>query len=674
MGNGTETDALVEQKAISPFEMMRSSFQIFLLLWAWLTCWVDMVSNALEVSHGSQDIEHRMPLVVIAVGILMTNVLGVLHFQRKGQWVDACIAAVDFDTPYLACKHGMQILRGQICPDWEALRQRNSSWRSIPLAMVGFVLAFRVLMQIPGCEMGATLSGVMIAGFPEVIPQSKSADDLPYSRWAHDLVRDEVNVSEITLFTDGIPRVQEILQKRSLAEREKHVALLMKLLQTENVVWTCASCSLSHWKKQRIPRCQDRAQNWLGAKVDLERDGPLGGIGSGNLLATNFVLTQKFQAEISKPDMEEAMKPAVLKFINLVPNTVTRVGAKFSSAVLSWPQLVEKAFEMVPLNSCEIYHNAVAQVRPWKVNLGVFEYQVEDGWKIQLFQSFALLVTAILPIRRRVLDACHIHTPIPVVLATLYTVLDTTCLVSVWLLCAMAKTAYFTGGLAEKIFAQVRLFVGPLLKGMGAASESEFRSSFTQAFVGYVLKHGEYFLETLKQNVTPTFAWDQTFFLRLVAGTCLFLAMSAGLGRALCPQRLTTCISVGVCGPLWLFTEEGEEEETFEATARGICAVMISRSVLLASALAFSWSFVNSFSVQFFFALLCNRVWNVVTLKLCCLGVLCAHCALGVLAALVAHDSRKKGQEKSQPTQPIEIATYFNRNFAYGTWEGYSQP
>lgn len=102
--------------------------------------------------------------------------------------------------------------------------------------------------------------------------------------------------------------------------------------------------------------------------------------------------------------------------------------------------------------------------------------------------------------------------------------------------------------------------------------------------------------------------------------------------------------------------------------------MMISRSVLVASAIAFSWSFVEPFSMQFFFALLCNRVWNVVTLKLCCLAVLCAHCALGFLTALVAHDCRKSGQEKSLPTEPIEIEARFNRDFAYGTLEGYRQP
>ena len=54
--------------------------------------------------------------------------------------------AVDLDTPYLACKHGLQVVKG---PERDKLRIRNSIWRSLPLAMISFVLSMRSLAEIP---------------------------------------------------------------------------------------------------------------------------------------------------------------------------------------------------------------------------------------------------------------------------------------------------------------------------------------------------------------------------------------------------------------------------------------------------------------------------------------------------------------------------------------------
>lgn len=516
-------------------------------------------------------------------------------------------------------------------------------------------------------EKAASPSDIAKASFQIVLVQWASQ----YSLWAQDLRRDGVNMSEFTIYQQFATMMEKIPSEW----KQKNLQLVGKGLEVESAVWNAAVCENSKWKKQsEIPYSQDKAQNWMAmCEVFPGRDGELGGIGTANLLAMNYVLFQRFKSEALKKETEQAVKPAVLSLLKTLPHRVIRVGSTIALKLLSWNTIVEESFDaiakQVAFDSKGKLNKSVTSVRPWTISFAnTFEYQVENGWKIQLFQSFALLLAAILPIRKRILEACQISTPIPTLLVTLHTVLDTMCIVGVFLLCTMASTAFSAGALIENIIAYASPVVAEILQSMQGMSWDGFAQQQTLKLLEMLHKHGVHFLETLKSSVLPVFSWGPTFFLQCAAGSCLFLAISAGLSRVLCHKQLTTCLSVGVCGPLWLFTEDGEKIETFEATARGTCLVMISRSVLLAASIAFAWAFVNPFSVQFFFAALCNRTWDVFTLKISCFAFLAAHCVSGLVAIFAVHDVRMK------QVQPVEIGGISNESCAYGTFERDHEP
>lgn len=230
----------VDMKAVSHWQMAQNSLPIMLLLWAWLQCWSGMLFHGFQICQGSESIEHIMPMVVLVAGLVMTNVIGYVHFCQKGLWRDACLAAVDLDTPYLAYQHGRQIMLGKNCPDWEELRLRNSIWRSLPLAMVGFVLAFRIILEIPTCQAVGTLSTFAAGTFPELIP---------YSKFAEDLSEDGVNWTELTKFQS----VQNFAKK--VPEDYKgqgNLEVCAKAIHLENAVWAAAECKNSNWRKHDI--------------------------------------------------------------------------------------------------------------------------------------------------------------------------------------------------------------------------------------------------------------------------------------------------------------------------------------------------------------------------------------------------------------------------------------
>ena len=113
MGPMVSEDATeVDMKAVSHWQMAQNSLPIMLLLWAWLQCWSGMLFHGFQICQGSESIEHIMPMVVLVAGLVMTNVIGYVHFCQKGLWRDACLAAVDLDTPYLVYQHGRQIMLG----------------------------------------------------------------------------------------------------------------------------------------------------------------------------------------------------------------------------------------------------------------------------------------------------------------------------------------------------------------------------------------------------------------------------------------------------------------------------------------------------------------------------------------------------------------------------------
>ena len=66
--------------------------------------------------------------------------------------------AAALDTMYVVSTRSRQIVGNLPCPEWDELQLRQVVWRSIPLAIVTFFLQVHQSVEIPCCQMAASLS------------------------------------------------------------------------------------------------------------------------------------------------------------------------------------------------------------------------------------------------------------------------------------------------------------------------------------------------------------------------------------------------------------------------------------------------------------------------------------------------------------------------------------
>lgn len=236
----------------------------------------------------------------------------------------------------------------------------------------------------------------------------------------------------------------------------------------------------------------------------------------------------------------------------------------------------------------------------------------------------------------------------------------------------MAPAAYFIGRGLERGYEQYQPFAVQTVMGMEYLRADEFYAHASRLLWGYTMEHGGQIMDLIYETILPALAWNPIFVLSRVACTLAFFVISALLSRLLCAQRFATCISVGICGPLWLFTEEGEKDDTYESTAQGVCLLIISRNFLLAAIAFFTWISVDSNSIQMFLALICNRVLDVLPLKLYCLALFAGNGLTGLLATLSIHDLRKNRKD-GLCAQPAHVFLASSHSSAYGTFEARSE-
>ena len=325
-----------ERQAGKLREVAWRSFEVLLLLWAWFKCWLVMYSTSSRILEMQDaDIRDLAPLAVLVVGFLATSVLGFLHYHEQERPLHACIAALNLDTPHLACRHGWNIVLGGTNQDWETLRIRHSIWRSLPLAMMTFVLTCRNLVEIPACQVAVQNSAFAVGTFPQLANRSQWGEDL-----RRDLDLGLENVHRVDQFARSARRVEEDIAK------DKNLLEIGKLaLRVENQVWKAAHCHESEWQSMMLSENQDRSQHWLAAKpVILEEDGELGGLGSGSILAMNFLIFSRLKQQVVQN--EATLRPAAEKVLDMYfAKGWYGWGARVYSKMVSWETMVDQVVQ-----------------------------------------------------------------------------------------------------------------------------------------------------------------------------------------------------------------------------------------------------------------------------------------------------------------------------------------
>ena len=503
--------------------------------------WFDLVFNGLELDEKF-DIRFLAPTVVIIVGIVMTNVLGFINFFFQGLHLDACMAAFDLDTPFLAWKHGTQVVKGEDCPEWEKLRMRNSIWRSLPLAMITLILQMRNLFEIPTCQVFTMVGPLATSVVPDLYNQSRFIQDI--------LVRNA------KLDYSAIGQVQNFHEAASIIpmeSREMFRPTVRILLDLEKDVWDAAHCSESTWEETTMLRKQDVSEHWLlGHPVDLDHV-ELGGIGSGNIASFNAIFFEKYMSEMENSGDE--IKTMLAK----------RLRSFFVKLALKLPfgVLLRSAVQTLRDTLSNEPQITVVQSRPWKLNIGdLVHLEIKSGWKVRLLQACGLLVVAALPILKRILAACQVRQDQLFVksIMLLYVFLDVAALVVAWLLCAAAPMAYHAGAALKVAASAAGPMVIEVLQYGEAVSVEHFYESLPAKLIALLqdVDRIPSLISSLKDNFVPAVQWDVPFFLELAGGS---LCASSTVGCAFLPWACRRLF--GVCcsfvrpsrGVLWCSLE-----------------------------------------------------------------------------------------------------------------------
>ena len=626
-----------------------------LVLKAWMKTWIDLITNGIVVvqQYPATDARCTAPVIVILAGIILTNVIGFTHFFRKGCFTEAIAAAVDLDTPYLAYKLHAEVLRGDNCLDWEKLRLRNSIWRSLPLAITTFALASRVVVEIPLCQQFATLGPLAVGTFPDLAPESPFVHDL----WFHN----GVNPDAIRIFQNVWNSTRELLPSQT---REGLQEVAKKSLVLQQRAWAAAHCKDSEWKQVELPLELDFDRWFLGSTshgmsnlAGIE----FGGIGSGSMAALNYITEEKW--ELGAGEHNDRFR-AYNKFIKSSRYHALNKLAGIRSEIISKS---DNTIEILGEGKTVVTDEAqsIQQFRPWRLNVGFHVFQMNDGWKVRLLQTFGLLAVAALPFFKRTLSTSSVHKPVLIFIVGVYTVFDLTCLVSTFVVCASAPVAHHLSTLPTIVVDVLIQFVEERSHDIsGTDSDTPRKIMVAMAQVLQTKAPGA--IDELMNNLIPALQWSFCFFLKLAGGSSLFLATSSVLACLLGGVGLISSLPTGVCGPLWLLSEESGQEHFHALKERlSLYTLVVSRSLLFAAMVGLAWFRVDAFAVESFMALVCNMLINVNVLRFTLLGVCAIHCALGLFTT---HITLTCVEDAEEDTPDMQFYDHLHK-MPYGTFQ-----
>jgi len=318
----------------------------------------------------------------------------------------------------------------------------------------------------------------------------------------------------------------------------------------------------------------------------------------------------------------------------------------------------------------------VSQSRPWKLEIGnLVNLEIKSGWKVRVLQACGLLLVALLPILKKILAARQVRPGQLFIksIVGLYVLVDLACLVMAWLLCAAAPMAYYAGAAIKAMVSSYGQVATQILKDTENVRDVEVREHLPAAFAIVAEDEFPALASLLKESFMPAVQWDVRFFLQLAGGSLVFVAASAVLAVVLCGARWSAGVSAGVCGPLWLVSEDAKSREGQAGSIRGLYFMMVSRSLLLAGIVMLKWKVVNSvdaLSVQIFFALICNRILSITeaTYWWTCWVAICAvHCLFGLAAAYAAKENLEESSEGATRSEVLTAEDYWQAT--YGTFD-----
>ncbi|CAE7942351.1 yciC [Symbiodinium necroappetens] len=572
----------------------------------------------------------------------------------------AVAAALDLDTMYVVSTRSRQIVRNLPCPEWDELQLRQVVWRSIPLAIVTFFLQVHQSVEIPCCQMAASLSVAGAEMFNRPIhSRARRCDWSDAHNWPGPWMNGTTHLN-LTGVLGSQYTYPEIYGEKALT-----VVRESSILDVEKSMWKSCNCEASTWSVHTVGsrgslygRAEDILLPYLNVKIE---DGKMGFPGSGNLLALNFMLQDQLRAGVVG---DTKIQTDVMKLLQKIGRNMRKEekkgsfwkghavsvlgGMKVSS---DWSGTVGMLFDKArakvldrkkngydkDLSLCPAFseYRSVRQTRPGK-------------W-LELVAASCLLLNAAVPIVKRVARERSLTTKSNVFVVAIHIIFDLLLYTSAML---MAAGGLMVHPLAVVTDAGLDFFLQSVKELLQKASNAQTWPEISRQMSAHLkspawLDGVEQVSKQISEKVVPGIALGGATVLKLLAGVATFWLLSALLARQTVPKHLKlslhSSLSIGPCGPFILFAQL--PGESLAKLSGFVEQQLVVRELLLLLLPLLPWMYMDGGDVRVALATLLSRLIEPVAVCAVWGVAVFLHAVSGFAAVAAVRKSHKTAQQ-----------------------------
>ena len=597
---------------------------IFLFLFSWVQCWVAICLNIKAVATREEgtgfDIKFTAPLLVLLSGVFITNIRGFSSFRKRKQFLEAGLAVVDLDSPYVVGTRWRRILRGETVEEWETLRRRNALWRSLPLACMKVFLVVRVFSEIPGCQLCVLPSAFIEQG---AYYRDKFDKPIPKSRVATDFGK---NWEELTLVSNG----KALDAENAVLIQQVPSQFLLRAQRTADGLWKAWHCSESEWSPEDMDEMAARRDFYWPTINSRAEDSrlPSGQLGSGGMSELN----ERFAGLlISALSADERLGPKADELLR-TSNPLKAFGLRVMRRMVAQETLIRMALDYFRAQRMREFEkmekrrgsssNAPRQRRP--------------GFLWALVSTVLLMLNASRPVSEALCKEGHLGVGTSLAL-TLHGALDVTLLVATLVLASAAGPADKTGNAIHYFGHQTHLFMFRFLETLvpeDLDEKTRFEGRFFQVAGSFLSTHGVEILKEIDREVTPAVAIEPTYLAKIALGILIFMAACSMIAFMFAPRKqqvpLTAMLDVGMTGPFRLLI--GVSANDVGKFAIALPIQIILRGLLCISTTALLWYQANPEHIRTWYAMVFNDNVDNCRIQRTYAVLASVHCVSGLVA------------------------------------------
>lgn len=570
----------------------------------------------------------------------------------------AVAAALDLDTMYVVSTRSRQIVRNLPCPEWDELQLRQVVWRSIPLAIVTFFLQVHQSVEIPCCQMAASLSvaGAEIYNRP-IYPRARRCDWSDARNWPGPWMNGTtyLNLAGVLGSQCTYPEIYSPMT----VMRESSI------LDVEKSMWKSCNCEASTWSVHTVGprgslygRAEDILLPYLNVKIE---DGKMGFPGSGNLLALNFMLQDQLRAGIvgDKKIQTDVMK--LLQRIGKNMRNEEKKGSFWKGHAVSvlggmkvssdWSGTVGMLFDKAREEVLDRRTNPYDKDRSLCPAFSEYRTvrQTRPGTWLELLTASCLLLNAAVPIVKRVARERSLTTKSNVFVVAIHIIFDLLLYTSATL---MAAGGLVVHPLAVMTDAGVDLSLQSVKELLQKASNAQTWQEISDEIDAHVKSRAwldaiEQVSKQVSEKLVPGFALGGATVLKLLAGVATFWLLSALLARQTVPKHLKlslhSSLSIGPCGPFILFAQL--PGESLAKLSGFVEQQLVVRELLLLLLPVLPWMYMDGGDVRMGLAVLLSRLIEPVTVCAVWGVAVFLHTVSGFAAVAAVRKSHKTAQQ-----------------------------